>query len=780
VVFYDDAAKTTVQSNVFASPSVFFFTASSSSLSGSFLAYGSVGSFFVSVVLQGASAAEYSAAPTRRLNLVATVSTAPLPVISSAEFDSTGQRITVLFETPTDFAVGVTGGLSVWKCDLVLSFLGASSSSCSWSSSTQIAVMLSYDLEADVNLVVGDPVYLLPGVLNGYCYADACTDSFAPSSHVNTTVVSDFIQPEAIVKVPSKIGNCESLLVDPTQSTGNVGRDWTSVVWLVSAADGGDASAIQSLLSEYGNTSSVITIDASLLRQTTYTISLGLKNFLQDSSSAAVFAAVQTEVVAEEASLFVQISGSSYESRVRSKILSRTVSSLLTVCLSGSITTVTPDVSVAWTVHEVSATNNLIEKNVVSTSSNPNVFKTSPYTFNVGSKYQITATSTAVWDNSEISETKSFEVYFKRGDVAALINGYKNASVQYHQNTLLLLDGSRSKDFDDPEASLSYQWTCKSTNLENFGANCFSQRTSSELTSSSVSIPALSFAENDHFEVTLTVESTVAGVVRIKTAKTFVEVVGDASLNMNVAIEKSGDVYSPQTDLIINSFVESDSSSGLTATWSLQTASDVSLTSPNVMLAPLSRSFSLDEVTNGLNFPLGIRSNVLTGGVEYVFRLRVEDAGGSAIYREVSVIPNAPPIGGSFAVRPKSGVAFVTKFSFSARNWGDDPDDYPIEYLFVYQDASSFDSSLPFDQVGVRTSKFTASTLLPEGQTTDTNTIACSVFVSDYWGAMSSRATSVIVSEGDLISEYTSIISGRRLDHHYEDIPVKSLYIPLK
>ena len=774
VVFYDDSAKSSIQSNVFASPSAFTFNSNSKSLSGSFLAYGIVGSFYVSLELQGDSADEYGEVPARFLALVATASTAPLPVLTAATFDSTGQRLTVTFQTPTDSAVGVTGGKSVWKCDLVLSFLGASTSGCSWTNSTQIIAVLNYYSVADENLVAGDAVNLLPGVLNGFCYAAACTDSFAPSSTVNATVVSNFIQPTVIIKVPSRIGNCESLHVDPTQSTGNAGRDWSHVEWIVTAADGSDTSAVEAVLENYPNTSSVITIDASLLSRTTYTISLGLKNFLQAPTAVVVFAAVQTEVVAEESSLFVQISGSKYESRVTSKTLSRTASSLLTVCLDGSVTTVTPDVSVDWSVYEVSATNNLHETAIVSESTNPNVFKASAYKFNVDSTYEITATSTAVWDSSEITESASFQVFIKRGAVTASINGYKNASVQHPRNSLLFLDGGESKDSDDIGATLSYQWGCKNLGLESFGQDCFNDREESELTESSMTFPALSLAEDSRLEISLTVASTTNGLLKTGTAKVFVEVVSDLTLNMNVVILQSSDVYSPQTNLIIDSVVDSDASGGVTATWSLQSASDVDLSSDQVLLSPSTRSFSMEEVTSGLNFPLGIRSNILTGGVEYIFRLRVEDSAGNALFREVSVVPNAPPVGGSFKVRPRTGHAFITNFKFSAPNWGDDPEDYPIGYIFAYQDASSFNPSLTYDQVGVRGTAFSASTLLPEGLSTDDSTISCVAFISDYWGAASTLETSVTVTEGDLLSEYSAVVSNMR--HQDNGGNTRSLY----
>jgi hypothetical protein len=269
---------------------------------------------------------------------------------------------------------------------------------------------------------------------------------------------------------------------------------------------------------------------------------------------------------------------------------------------------------------------------------------------------------------------------------------------------------------------------------------------------------------NGEYEFTLTAESTINGIAKSGTATVYVHVTAAMDLNMSVSILSSEGVYSAQTDLIINSLVDSDASGGATATWTLQSAAAaaIDLTSSAVVLAPTTRPFSFGELSSGLNFPLGIRSDVLTPGVPYIFRLTVEDSLGNAIFNEVTISPNSPPVGGTFAVTPSSGFAFITEFDFAAFNWGDSVEDYPIEYLFVYQDASSFDAAANYDQVSLRDSIATTSSLLPEGVTTVSSTVACAVFISDYWGATSTAETSVSVTEGDLLSVYGSIITRRR------------------
>ena len=777
VVFYDDNMKSSIQSGVFATPDEFAFHENSTSLSRSFLAHGMEGSFYVSIELEGEGADNFSDIPAHTLELVGTASSPPLPFLTSAEFDYSGQRLIVAVQALTDIAFGVTDGIAVWRCELVLSFSGASTSGCTWMSSTEVMVSLNYYAVASYNLVVGDAVHLLPGVLGGFCYTDACPTSFADSSSVIVSVVSDFIQPTVIIKMPSEVGSCEPLQIDPTQSTGNAGREWSHMEWIVSADDGSDTSVIKAILDSHTNTTYVITIDADLLSNTTYTIGLGLKNFLQDATAAPIFAAGRIEVTSRNSSMFSQVTGSSYESHLRSKLLTRTVSSSMVTCFEGIMNFVSPDVSVEWVVYEVNATKHLKVVPIFSESNNPSIFRASPYTFTVGSTYQITAISTAKWESTETSETSSFLVYIKRGTVSALINGYKNSSVQHQRNSLLVLDGSDSADADDLEAPLHYQWNCKNLSLDNFGQDCFSSKSANELSAPILTFPAYSLNDNDHLQVSLTVESTISGLVRTNVAKVIVVIVSRSDLDISLAILPWKGVYSPQSDFIIDSLIKSNASGGVTATWSLQSASDVNISSPFSQLAPITRSFSSDETANSIIFPLGIGSNVLTGDVEYIFRLRVEDEVGNALYRELSVVPNAPPVGGHFKVRPTSGNGFITNFKFSALDWGDSADDYPIVYLFAYQIAASFDPSVTYDQVAVRSTIFTFSTLLPGGLSTSNGTVSCAVLISDYWGATNMRVTSVVVTEGDILSEYGSILSSQLMhENSFNSLHSRTLY----
>ena len=389
VVFYDDVALSSIRHDVFSSVGAFSFSSNSTILSGSFLVNGPVGTYYISLEFSGSSAHEYDDASIHVLNIVDTSSNVPPPSLSSAHFDPSGLKLIVTFSTRTNFAVDVVGGKAVWPCDLLLSFNGAVGASCRWTSSSGIVAVLNDYSISEPSLNVGDRVVLLDGVLKTFCYSDPCDAQFASSAAVNASAPSEIILPTAIIKAPSAITHCDNLHLDPTQSTGNAGKEWASVSWTVTAADGSDTAAILALLERYTNTSEVIVIDSNLLAKTTYTIGLGLTNFLQDSTAEAVFTSIQTSVVSEDASLFLQISGPRYESRTRSSVLVRTASSSLKVCADGTLTIVGHTLSYSWTVYEINSTSdNLSVVPIQSVSSNPSVFRARPLTFNLGSTYK--------------------------------------------------------------------------------------------------------------------------------------------------------------------------------------------------------------------------------------------------------------------------------------------------------------------------------------------------------------------------------------------------------
>jgi hypothetical protein len=90
--------------------------------------------------------------------------------------------------------------------------------------------------------------------------------------------------------------------------------------------------------------------------------------------------------------------------------------------------------------------------------------------------------------------------------------------------------------------------------------------------------------------------------------------------------------------------------------------------------------------TDMLNPRLVIKSNRLTAGSSYTFRLYANDRGwdnpkGTG-YAQIQIKVNSPPSPGSLDVQPSSGEVLLTTFQISCNNWVDAH--LPLQYSFAY------------------------------------------------------------------------------------------------
>jgi hypothetical protein len=98
------------------------------------------------------------------------------------------------------------------------------------------------------------------------------------------------------------------------------------------------------------------------------------------------------------------------------------------------------------------------------------------------------------------------------------------------------------------------------------------------------------------------------------------------------------------------------------AVWSLNEAS--------VDLAAISLGPISSYVSGAATLDLLLRRNSLPAGQSLTFTLSCTDGGSSAV-ASILIVTNAPPLPGSIAVSPISGVELSTIYSFSASSWSD-------------------------------------------------------------------------------------------------------------
>ena len=75
---------------------------------------------------------------------------------------------------------------------------------------------------------------------------------------------------------------------------------------------------------------------------------------------------------------------------------------------------------------------------------------------------------------------------------------------------------------------------------------------------------------------------------------------------------------------------------------------------------------------------LTLRTDLLSPGVTYTFRLTAVDVLGVPGFGEVSVAVNSPPFAGYVSCAPLLGVALSTSFYITTQNWADAEGDLPL------------------------------------------------------------------------------------------------------
>ena len=132
---------------------------------------------------------------------------------------------------------------------------------------------------------------------------------YAESSVVSLTIQAPAVPllPTLLLSLPTQCGACNDLKLDLSASTGTGGRPWTSVTWVVLAANG-DTTAIASYLtSNYDPVANTVTVPRYLLISTTYSFTVTVTNFLgasaSQSSTVVVSGTVQSILISFYGSL---------------------------------------------------------------------------------------------------------------------------------------------------------------------------------------------------------------------------------------------------------------------------------------------------------------------------------------------------------------------------------------------------------------------------------------------------------------------------------------------
>jgi len=163
------------------------------------------------------------------------------------------------------------------------------------------------------------------------------------------------------------------------------------------------------------------------------------------------------------------------------------------------------------------------------------------------------------------------------------------------------------------------------------------------------------------------------------------------------------------------------------------------------------RRFTESDLSLPIEFPLSIIDlQDFMAGSSVTFRLSAfmtNSAQSNLAYSDVSILINAPPMGGRLGRSPTQGVALRDKFTIVTSDWVDENDNLPITYDFSYSlDGSSYNT------IQIRSSSNKAVTDFPSGYPSIGFEIS-----------LQCRAYDVFLASASVYGKVT-VTSGRRLD----------------
>ena len=152
----------------------------------------------------------------------------------------------VSFDSSTDRGeAAIADYQSAFDCSALLVFPNSAGTKCVWGSTDQVVVTFN---TAGLNAVADDLVYLKASTLRSvFCVGVSATSSnctYSDSSvAVRIAIPDNPITPAPVVTASQQIGNCDSITLDPTSSTGKGGRDWAAVTWFAEFTSKSSSSA---------------------------------------------------------------------------------------------------------------------------------------------------------------------------------------------------------------------------------------------------------------------------------------------------------------------------------------------------------------------------------------------------------------------------------------------------------------------------------------------------------------------------------------------------------
>ena len=764
-ILYDLRNKS-INSDVACSPSSKLFAANSSSTTFSFSLWPTsllTGKYRLSLQISGIESVAYQV-PNVWLSVLSIQSPPMTPSISSARMSDSGSGVFILFDSNTNY--GGLSSTSSWLCSELLSFDGSRSSTCNWINRTAIYAALS----VSSSVVPTSLVTLKGGIIKASCTSVTtivkCSDydSAAPQS-VSIRSPWNGIVPEVILQMPSEVSGCDAVTIDPTATTGNGGRSWTSVKWKIFFGNGTSASSITAYMKSVLSTGSIVTIPSSMLEARTYYVTLTVTNFLGKSASRTA----SFSYGADSNIPSVKIGGSSSLMMKSSAGLELFASTELSSCASLKRQST---IKYEWKVNKVAGAQ-IMTTPLKSTSKSDLRFYLPAYSLSAGSLYQVQFIASALASNGFDTVTSSASVSITVS-VGALVARIYGGSVRYITSNETL-DASYSYDEDASDSSLiQYAWYCEYASGNGYGESCNFILGSQSLQKSTLNVPYSSL--NSSLIYTIGVVITNAAGTKSSSSTVTINKVETTSAYATATLLTSTTVVNE--DAIMRMDAQISSNKELLVIW--QAFIDGVEQPLSNQLSVTNRSLTTAQVSSSITYPLVLPSFSFTGGT--IISIRVSTympalsnsivapttlsssmlkslSTSSSTYKlmsysEISLRVNSPPSSGKLSVTPNSGTALNTTFVTFTYDWVEDATDLPLSYDFRYSVAAN---SYLFMQSRGAPSASTAK--LPVGQQSTNYNVTLVVRAYDIYLACSNATVIAQVKPSLSVQNYKLLLS---------------------
>lgn len=736
-IVYDN--NQSIATNISILPLSFTFTSSSSSVRGEFIVISNTlysTDYTIYFNTSGINGRSYFN-PSLSFVVIGSSQSLPAPRMASASFSSDGFFIYINFNVPTNRA-GMNSDR--FNCSLLFTFQSSPSALCQWVNETTIQVFLSTSLTTNQFIYPLDNIDFISTNLQAKCVGSSdCSRYQNSSSHsLQLASLSTIISPVVILQSPLVVSICDNYTIDASLSYNRGYAPWKGISWIIFDTTNKQVRRDIMIYMNSKSIDGIISIPKQYLMQgSIYQFTLQLENIFGFTSNSSI----SVRVVGLTNLISLSVVGSN------------TIVTYAKDSLQIDINIKTASCAVLSEGLSISKylTSQDVVLPLVSQSNDPKKFTLSSYSLNSGKTYELVYNvSTTVLTGGRSYPTyavTTVQITVLKGKVISSIAG--GSVISYPIDRYLTLDATASYDEDSLSSVLSYKWSCLVISLPSYGQDCTSILDDAAINTNQLLLTPLSLNSSDIYSFTVIVTSldnrySISSI-------TVIPQFNGASVYLSYPIT----IVNVNSVISLSALITSNYS--VNASWTMYSNNEIIELS--TAITPLSTSFTMNEASNGINYPVAFQPYTFQEGRSYTFRLSTYSLINPDYisFAEATIVMNISPFGGTITINPSSGYEFSTIFLLRSINWLTLPSNYPLSYDFTYK-ISDYQTAL---NLGDRSPITTIYSELPAGLEYNGHSYDVFVTVHDAYSASSKASTGVIVKPMETMNtiELSEILS---------------------